>query len=351
MPCGDHRKQDITDRAHRYRAQQCAPKGRRRCEICGSTRFLTVDHRDGDEHNDRPSNLRWLCKSCNNAEGARLIRAGRGRRTRQYNRGAETYGEYLDAIYDHVRGEHDAGGKVIHETPKWKRQDYAGTIWARRKMRGNKKKKNPVLESLVAGAAAGTAAVLAGKYLEKRAGNRKRKRNQDGNGAAMYEDFHGRSAHEVLELQEQLLTAGDYAALGDDPEIWLRPVTGDPNNWAQAEIEFEPENGVKLATKDGSQLYFMGGDQSLPDSALEFFGGDTSKRFISLGVAYAISYVTEKKFDGFKRIPYAHILGEETGERPQLVYDTETKRVLLVGGAYSIAPVEGDLGASPGIVN
>ncbi len=217
------------------------------------------------------------------------------------------------------------------------------------------KKKNPILESLVAGAAAGTAAVLAGKYLAgnktaNRRGRKGRKGNQDGNGE-MFQDFHGRSPHEVLELQEQLLTAGDYAALGDDPEIWLRPVSGDPNNWAQAEIEFEPENGVKLATQDGSQLYFVGGDQSLPESALDFYGGDTSKRFIPLGVAYAISYVTEKKFDGFKRMPYAHILGEETGERPLLVYDNETKRLLLVGGAYSIAPVESDLGASPGIVN
>jgi len=225
-------------------------------------------------------------------------------------------------------------------------------------------KRNPILESLVAGAAAGTAAVVAGKYLAgnktaNRRGRGGRRGNQDnGNGgAAMYEDFHGRLPREVLKFQEKLLSKGDYAALGDDPEIWLRPVSGNPNKWDAAEIEFEPQNGVKLATQDGSQLYFVGGDQSLPKSALEFFasrsggGGDTSKRFLSLGTAYAISYVTEKKFDGFKRMPYAHIFGEETGARPDLVYDTETKRVLLVGGAYSIAPVESELGASPGIVN
>ena len=60
-PCGQNWRKPadrITDRAHRYRAQQCIPAGPRRCEICASSRFLTVDHRDGDEHNDAPGNLR-----------------------------------------------------------------------------------------------------------------------------------------------------------------------------------------------------------------------------------------------------------------------------------------------------
>lgn len=75
----------VTDRAHRYRAQACAPPGPRRCALCGSTRFLTVDHRDGDEHNDARGNLRWLCKSCNTRRGLAMAARGQGRRTAQYN--------------------------------------------------------------------------------------------------------------------------------------------------------------------------------------------------------------------------------------------------------------------------
>ena len=126
----------ISDRAHRYRAQACIPPGPRRCELCGSTRFLVVDHRDGDEHHDSPSNLRWLCKSCNTKLGLAMARAGQGRRTRQLNPGAETLAEYVSAAVAHERGAHDAGGLVIHETPKEKRRAFAKEIWRRRRRSG-----------------------------------------------------------------------------------------------------------------------------------------------------------------------------------------------------------------------
>jgi hypothetical protein len=133
--CGrDWRKpaESISDRAHRYRAQQCVP-GPRRCESCRSTRFLVVDHRDGDESNDEPSNLRWLCKSCNTRLGLRAKRLGVGRRTRQFNPGAETLREYVEAAVSHRRGERDEGGRIIHETPKERRSEFAQEIWRRRR--------------------------------------------------------------------------------------------------------------------------------------------------------------------------------------------------------------------------
>jgi len=126
----------ITDRAHRYRAQGCIPAGPRRCVRCGSTRFLVVDHIDSDESNDAPANLRWLCKSCNTRLGLAAAKAGEGRRTRQFNPGAETFAQYVRAAVEHERGEHDAGGLVIHETPKEKRQAFAKEIWRRRRRSG-----------------------------------------------------------------------------------------------------------------------------------------------------------------------------------------------------------------------
>jgi len=137
--CGENWRKPqhtITDRAHRYRAQQCAPPSPRRCELCGSARFLVVDHCDGDEWNDAPGNLRWVCKSCNTQLGIAAARAGRGRRTRQFNPGAETLAQYVQAAIEHRRGAHDEGGRIIHETPKARRRGFAAEIWRRRRERG-----------------------------------------------------------------------------------------------------------------------------------------------------------------------------------------------------------------------
>ncbi|HEV2378380.1 MAG TPA: HNH endonuclease signature motif containing protein [Terriglobia bacterium] len=128
----------ITDRAKRYRATapECRPPGPAQCAICGSNRFLVVDHIDSDESNGDPDNLRWLCKSCNTRLGLAMARAGAGTRTHQFNPGASTLREYTEAALQHVRGALDAAGKIIHETPKEKRQEFAAEIWRRRRARG-----------------------------------------------------------------------------------------------------------------------------------------------------------------------------------------------------------------------
>ena len=174
------------------------------------------------------------------------------------------------------------------------------------------------------------------------------------NGAAqqLYTDFHGRAPSEILTLQEALMASGDYTALGDMGSLWLEPVEGEPSEWPTPSIEFEKSDKVKLATDSkGKQLYLAGGNQKLPLDYLEKHGVATDKRFISLGEIYGISYLTEKSFDGYRDSEYAHEFGEQTGERPFAFYDAELKRIVLAGGAYSIAGVDDALGASPGIVN
>ena len=126
----------ITDRAKRLRANK-VHKLRKRCQQCGSKRNLGVGHRDGDESNNRPSNLFTQCKSCNGKQAARDKKAGRGVRTRQYNPGAINLAQYVQAAMDHVRGSHDAAGRVLHETPKSVRREFAKEIWWRRGYRGN----------------------------------------------------------------------------------------------------------------------------------------------------------------------------------------------------------------------
>jgi len=66
-----------------------------------------------------------------------MAKAGRGRRTRQFNPGAETLAEYVSAAVEHQRGTRDAGGLVIHETPPEVRSRFAKEIWKRRRKHGH----------------------------------------------------------------------------------------------------------------------------------------------------------------------------------------------------------------------
>jgi hypothetical protein len=123
---------EITDRAKRYRANQVRPKGPKRCAYkhrlnpCKGP--LGINHRDGNESNGAKSNLNWACKR-HNAQLAIYHKAmGQGVRTRQYNPGAGNLAQYVQAAVEHTRGSHDEGGRIIHETPKAKRRQFAREI-------------------------------------------------------------------------------------------------------------------------------------------------------------------------------------------------------------------------------
>jgi hypothetical protein len=70
----------VSDRALRYRAAKVEIKGGTRCALCGSTKNLRRDHKDGEERNNAPSNMRWLCHACNISTGLARARRGTGRR-------------------------------------------------------------------------------------------------------------------------------------------------------------------------------------------------------------------------------------------------------------------------------
>ncbi len=65
-----------------------------------------------------------------------MAREGRRRRTRQYNPRARTLAEYVQAVVQHRRGAHDEAGRIIHETPKERRREFAARIWEIRRQRG-----------------------------------------------------------------------------------------------------------------------------------------------------------------------------------------------------------------------
>lgn len=104
------RKEEVTDRAHRYRANkvldQIPATHRNRCHFCGVAGFnvpLMPGHIDGHEENNEPWNISPTCRSCNSSVGANFARAGIGRRTRQFNptqpiRTASEYRRVIDVF-------------------------------------------------------------------------------------------------------------------------------------------------------------------------------------------------------------------------------------------------------------
>lgn len=316
--CANTVKDHVSDRAKRYRATQpgCLPNGPKQCKLCDSRSDLMVDHKDGDESNGARGNLRWLCRSCNTREGARMARQGKGRRTVQMNLtkqgGASNLYEYALAGQDHTRGAHDAGGKIIHRTPKSKRREFASEAWAARKAHGNPGR-NPI----------DAAAFLA-------------------------EAWHGRPASSETDYVERVRFHGVLTDLGRLQQIKVM-VT---RSKAQA-IDFDKQTRL-CSSENGKQLYIVGGDQSLDLSALGIEGDEAEKDLVVVGPVYSLVYVTAKDHLGrADKIlgPYEHILGEDGGESPTLVYDTLNETCGFAGGSYKIDATDYDGSHSAGIRN
>lgn len=57
-----------------------------------------------------------------------------------------------------------------------------------------------------------------------------------------------------------------------------------------------------------------------------------------IGEIEEITYRTRKHFDQFKTIDYYHGLGEVSKVRPQLLYRSRDKKLLIAGGQYDVRP-------------
>jgi hypothetical protein len=138
----------VTDRALRYRANQPdrLPAGPRRCFFCASGRNVEVHHLDGDESNDSPLNFAWACRSCNTRIGLAMRNLGLGRRTRQYNPGAESLQQYAWAVAQVCRRQDELAGRctrssdpevlqaveLIRATPAARRREFSAQARAAR---------------------------------------------------------------------------------------------------------------------------------------------------------------------------------------------------------------------------
>jgi 5-methylcytosine-specific restriction endonuclease McrA len=140
------KRKNVTDRAHRYRANRNAPPGPRQCAMCGNPKTVEVEHVDGHEEHGEPHNLMWACRSCNTKKGAHFKRKGAGRRTMQYNpspdpsEGAKSLAQWVIAVMT-LKGQSSEMNlqdaiQLVQNTPANKRSEFAKQIWSRRRRHG-----------------------------------------------------------------------------------------------------------------------------------------------------------------------------------------------------------------------
>lgn len=163
---------------------------------------------------------------------------------------------------------------------------------------------------------------------------KQRRRNQEPGsieGAEQqFERFHGKPPGRVIEYDEQLRYPEHFAELGK--LIELRFFLNDLNpDFALTKFG----SCQVVSTPDGSNIYFIGGDQSIDLAALDI---SSDKDFVELGPCTYISYHTIKGFHDFEPTTYWHQFGEEDGIFPGLVYDRLNKRLFLTSGNYRIRP-------------
>lgn len=115
-----------------------------------------------------------------------------------------------------------------------------------------------------------------------------------------------------------------------------------------------PSNSSVMLTSNekGTQLYLVGGDQSINLSDLNIKGHEAEKESVVIGEVTHVVYRTSKDWQDGKSIEhsdYIHKMGEETGIRPTLRYDRLNKLLFIDGGAYRIEKPM--MGTSPGLEN
>lgn len=176
------------------------------------------------------------------------------------------------------------------------------------------------------------------------------RRNPADLAAEAFEAFHGYPPENEIVFDSQEHEHEFYAGIGDLERLVIVP------RGERKGIELYGFQGAQLAMNersilDGepSQLYIVGGDQSLDPKVLRQFGIDTSKLHEQevLGTCVDITYFTNKTHlgpDGGEA-DYVHAFGEESAKRqmrilvsPTATYHTINKIIGLWGGKYTIEP-------------
>lgn len=157
------------------------------------------------------------------------------------------------------------------------------------------------------------------------------------------EDFHGRPVRDLIEV-EQTEHYDEYGAvLGYLEELGV--LTEDEQFTIPISFKYgrnDSETVFVVSNPAGTNIEFVGGDQDIDWEKVEGASAQ-DKYLVSVGPVLTIAYWADKHhLSGPKSqangISYEHEFGDEGGELPFLVFDRQNKRLLLVGGDYTITP-------------
>jgi hypothetical protein len=194
-----------------------------------------------------------------------------------------------------------------------------------------------------------------------------RKANPDAKDPAtkLFEKFHHRSAGGVFERQRSARQRKDYTILGPLVAIGINPEYFDKmaaragaKQWADWMVEHydqlprldfmtpgqvdqvksilgDPEQYIKdcpllASSPNGRQLYALAEDVQID---LSKFETDAGKDYVDLGDATFVVYIAKKPHEVRE---WVHMMGEDGGTRPRLMYDRLRKEVCFIGGSYVV---------------
>lgn len=160
-------------------------------------------------------------------------------------------------------------------------------------------------------------------------------RRRNPSAAAIREEFTGRPSDGYQVQDVPGIPAGDYAQLGELLALHVKPISG-----GQVQtIDFRKgERPLLVCDESRRQLYFLNGDQDVSEG-LPAFGIHHSPGHepILLGQLKRIDYKQRKEHAEQPELDeWRHDLGEETGVRPEILFDPALKQLLLRGGEYEV---------------
>ena len=271
-----------------------------------------------------------------------------------------TLWQHLDRAETEANLDSDGMGALSDWSGTWKPRepkfplpgDYTYEIVTRKPAKRNAKQGGNSSKIMLASALAGPAGPLAAHFLTNPKGKKSR-RNPDEAAERMYELFHGKRAENIVEYETPehkhfvLWCVGDLACLkiitiyGEKKELGVTPIPKGDKYPDPSQLSIS-ERIVVAANEDGTQLFFVGGDQSLDLKSLGMTKADIRDNML-IGVLRGIVYQTRKGFDEFELTNYTHKLGEETGMQPVLIYHPRSETMEVSGGQYRLK--------RPGIIN
>jgi hypothetical protein len=156
-------------------------------------------------------------------------------------------------------------------------------------------------------------------------------RRQNPDAVGIREDFTGMPVEHEVVRQEPHMPAGNYAQLGKLLTLAVKPRAG-----GQV-LEIRGHGVLIVSDESAQQLWFVGGDQDITAALPQFGAIERRGGIYELGEAREIHYEQRKEHVPHpEQDHWRHRFGEETNERPTVLFDLPHKRLLLEGGAYRI---------------